>query len=332
MTQEHKTVFISYRRNVSAFIARAVFQDLRANGYDVFMDVENIDSGQFDTIILRQIEARAHFVVILAPGTIERCVEPDDWLRREIEHAIDTQRNIVPLLVNDFTFGGTEQYLTGKLVELPRFNGLEVPHNYFDAAMERLRTRFLKQPVYGAITPAPLADQPLVQQKIAAAVAIDVGDILPPPFEWVKIPGGVVTLEDASSFGGTKGGAYRLASFDIAKYPITNAQYQVFVDAPDGYTNPNWWDYSDHAKAWRNAYPKPQDRAFPRDDHPRANVTWYEAVAFCRWLTAKVTPLGTQRTAPLEIMLPTEQQWQRAAEGDTGWKYPWGDDFELDTL
>jgi hypothetical protein len=54
------SVFLSYRRNVSAFIARAVFQDLRQHGYDVFMDVESIDSGQFETIILNQIAARAH--------------------------------------------------------------------------------------------------------------------------------------------------------------------------------------------------------------------------------------------------------------------------------
>src|SRR5215813_1147434 len=92
------TVFLSYRRHVSAFIARAVFQDLRQHGYDVFMDVESIDSGQFDTIILNQIAARAHFLVILTPGALDRCQEPDDWLRREIERAIALGRNVVPIL------------------------------------------------------------------------------------------------------------------------------------------------------------------------------------------------------------------------------------------
>ena len=55
-----------------------------------------------------QIEARAHFLIILTPGTVERCAEPGDWLRREIEYAIDKQRNIVPLLLNGFTFKDTE--------------------------------------------------------------------------------------------------------------------------------------------------------------------------------------------------------------------------------
>jgi tetratricopeptide (TPR) repeat protein len=169
MSDAEKTVFISYRRSVSAFIARAIFMDLRAHGYDVFMDVESIDSGQFDTIILNQIAARAHFLIVLTPGSVERCKEPGDWLRREIEYAMELQRNIVPILANNFSFGGTEPYLTGSLSELSRYNGLPLYHDYFDEAMQRLRGRFLKQPFYGAIRPAPRADQPVVQRKIEEA-------------------------------------------------------------------------------------------------------------------------------------------------------------------
>ena len=118
MSDADKTVFISYRRSVSSYIARAVFMDLRAYGYDVFMDVESIDSGTFDTIILNQIAARAHFVVILTPGSVERCTQPNDWLRREIEYAMDLQRNIVPLLANDFSFKDAKPYLKGKLKQV----------------------------------------------------------------------------------------------------------------------------------------------------------------------------------------------------------------------
>jgi tetratricopeptide (TPR) repeat protein len=161
------TVFLSYRRDVSSFIARSIFMDLRQHGYDVFMDVESIDSGQFETIILAQIAARAHFLVILTHGTLEECQEPDDWLRREIEYAMALKRNIIPILVNDFHFDdNVRAYLTGGLHDLPRYNGLVLPHDFFDAAMERLRTRFLKLPVQGEITPALPQDTPTVQQKI----------------------------------------------------------------------------------------------------------------------------------------------------------------------
>ena len=49
-------VFLSYRRRVSAFIARSVLQDLTQHGYDVFMDVKNMGSGDFETIILESGE------------------------------------------------------------------------------------------------------------------------------------------------------------------------------------------------------------------------------------------------------------------------------------
>jgi tetratricopeptide (TPR) repeat protein len=171
MPEEHKTVFISYRRSAAGFIARAIFLDLRANGYDVFMDVETMDSGQFERIIFNQVEARAHFLVILTPGTVERYANLDDLMRREIEYAMEKQRNIVPLLANNFSFTEAQPYLTGKLADLPRFNGVTIPLEYFDEAMSRLRSRFLKQPVYGAIKPAPASEQPTVQQKIDEVTA-----------------------------------------------------------------------------------------------------------------------------------------------------------------
>jgi tetratricopeptide (TPR) repeat protein len=172
------TVFLSYRRSTSKYIAAYVFNDLRQHGYDVFWDVSSIDSGEFDRIILNQIGARTHFVVILTPGTLDGCIHPDgsenadDWLRREIERAIDLQRNIVPLLLEGFTFKGAERYLTGKLAKLSRYNALEVPWTYLEEAMQRLRTRYLKMPEHPvALKPTPPAEQVIVQQRIDEATS-----------------------------------------------------------------------------------------------------------------------------------------------------------------
>ena len=169
MTETEKTVFISYRRDVSKYPARLVFNDLRAHGYDVFMDVESIDSGTFDTIILNQIAARAHFVVILAPGSLERCTEPGDWLRQEIERAIELRRNVVPLMFDGLTFKGAKRYLKGKLKQLRRYNALNVHDDFFEAAMEKLRTRYLKQPAGGTIVATPPAERKAVASMIANA-------------------------------------------------------------------------------------------------------------------------------------------------------------------
>src|SRR4051794_39331790 len=115
MNDPNKTVFISYRRDVSKYLARSIFQDLIQNGYDAFLDVEKINSGSWESIILNQIAARAHFLLILTPGTMDRCDEPNDMLRREIEHAIRLGRNIVLLLADNFEFKSVRKFLTGQL-------------------------------------------------------------------------------------------------------------------------------------------------------------------------------------------------------------------------
>jgi tetratricopeptide (TPR) repeat protein len=152
--------------------------NLRQHNYDVFWDVSSIDSGEFDNIILNQIAARTHFVVILTPGTLDSCIHPDgsenkeDWLRREIERAIDLRRNIVPLLLENFNFKDAEKYLTGKLATLARYNALDVPWTYLEEAMQRLRTRYLKAPEQPVnIRPTPAAEQVIVQQRIDEAAS-----------------------------------------------------------------------------------------------------------------------------------------------------------------
>jgi tetratricopeptide (TPR) repeat protein len=148
MDNINNTVFISYRRNVSSFIARAIFSELRSKGYDVFMDVESIDSGIFSRIILNQIAARAHFLVILSPGTIERFIEPGDWMRREIEESMRLKRNIIPVFVNGFQFDDTTaEYLSGRLNKLKGYNGINLLHDYFEAGIDKLAKRFLTDPV-----------------------------------------------------------------------------------------------------------------------------------------------------------------------------------------
>jgi hypothetical protein len=184
MGRIEKTVFISYRR-ADAPWALAVFGDLTQHGYDVFVDYDGIASGQFDTIIFENIRARAHFLVLLTPTALERCSDPNDWLRREIEAAIDNKRNIVPLMLEDFDFRTptiTNQ-LPAKLATLKEYNGLRIPEDYFSPAMDRLRTKFLNVPVDAVLEKASaLAQQVAAEQKDKAARAVPDNwhDELPP--------------------------------------------------------------------------------------------------------------------------------------------------------
>jgi len=124
--------------------------------------------------------------------------------------------------------------------------------------------------------------------------------LLPAPFAWIKIPG--------------KG-------YSIAKYPVTNAQFAKFIEA-GGYSTQRWWT----AAGWRwreeNRRTEPSYwmiREWDGAEQPVVGVSWYEAVAFCLWLSDATGE---------KIMLPTEDQWQYAAQGNDDRTYPWGDDWD----
>ena len=162
--------FISYRREASAMVARAVFQDLRAHHVDVFMDVESIGSGRFDAILKHQIAGRPYFLLILTPRALDRCVQPGDWLFREIEHALETQRVIVPIVTPDFSRDDLGSYLHGRVGEaLALLNTVNLVHEYWEAAMEKLRGRFLVPIEVSTI--APPADITRESARITEAVA-----------------------------------------------------------------------------------------------------------------------------------------------------------------
>jgi tetratricopeptide (TPR) repeat protein len=165
------TVFISYRRT-NIWTARAVYQSLASRGYDVFLDFESIGAGSFERVILSQISARAHFLVVLTPSALERCVNPNDWLLREIECALELKRNIVPLMFEDFSFNDVKKYLSGRLSILSQYNGLEIPSHFFNEAIDRLCSQFLETPLELILHPTPLDNEAEVSQPKQDQVAV----------------------------------------------------------------------------------------------------------------------------------------------------------------
>lgn len=136
--------------------------------------------------------------------------------------------------------------------------------------------------------------------------------ILPAPFDWIEIPAGAVTIE---------GKTETIPAFHIAKYPITNAQYAKFIEA-GGYHEEKWWTDAGWEQREKDRWTEPRHWANSRwngVEQPVVGVSWYEAVAYCQWLS-EVTGGN--------ISLPTEQQWQRAAQGDDNRIYPWGNNWD----
>jgi tetratricopeptide (TPR) repeat protein len=172
MGRIEKTVFISYRRTNAPW-ALAIFQNLTNHGYDVFFDFNGIAGGDFESVILENVRSRAHFIVLLTPSALERCAEPNDWLRREMETAMDERRNMVPLMLDGFDFGSPAiaGQLTGKLGALKHYNGLRVPTEYFMEAMERLRGKYLNVALDAVLHPASLTAAQIAKEQQVAAVA-----------------------------------------------------------------------------------------------------------------------------------------------------------------
>jgi len=97
-------VFVSYRRDDGAQVARLLRAELQARGYRTFLDVDDLKPGHFDEALLREIEIAPNFVLVLTPDSLTRCASEGDWVRREIAHALETGRNIIPILMPGFEF------------------------------------------------------------------------------------------------------------------------------------------------------------------------------------------------------------------------------------
>jgi formylglycine-generating enzyme required for sulfatase activity len=117
-----------------------------------------------------------------------------------------------------------------------------------------------------------------------------------------------------------------LPAYSIGKYLVTNAQYAAFVMA-GGYQERRYWTKAGWEWKKDRTGPDTYGGVFDLPNHPVVMVTWYEAVAFCRWLTERLREAG-ELGPNQEVALPTEAQWEKAARGDDGRIFPWGNEFD----
>jgi formylglycine-generating enzyme required for sulfatase activity len=143
---------------------------------------------------------------------------------------------------------------------------------------------------------------------------------LPPAM--VRIEGGSFALGDDG-----EGGQQMLLAFEIARYPVTNAQYALFI-ADDGYIpNQPWWDRAGRAWLERDRRREPpfwnhEHFGIAQPNYPVVTVTWYEAMAFTRWLSQH--PIHNPKG--YTYILPSEAEWEYAARGIERRLYPWGEE------
>jgi len=134
-------VFLSYRREGGEAMAILLREKLTAKGYKVFLDIENLNSGSFNTRLLDVIDNCKDVVLVCSSGSLERCNNDGDWVRAEIAHAFKNKKNIVPFMLRGFAF---PEVLPPDVEPLRMQNGINASSNeYFSAAIDRLTEKFL---------------------------------------------------------------------------------------------------------------------------------------------------------------------------------------------
>jgi formylglycine-generating enzyme required for sulfatase activity/predicted MPP superfamily phosphohydrolase/energy-coupling factor transporter ATP-binding protein EcfA2 len=114
-----------------------------------------------------------------------------------------------------------------------------------------------------------------------------------------------------------------LDDFMIGKYPVTNEEFKEFVGG-GGYGKARKDMWSEEGWRWReeNEISKPEywhDRKWNGPNFPVVGISWFEAEAYANWLSEKTGH---------RYRLPTEAEWEKAARGTKGFKYPWGEHFD----
>ena len=184
-------------------------------------------------------------------------------------------------------------------------------------ALETLGQFNLRVPVNGlAELFAKLLRAESATIRAAAASALDSA--------MIEIPAGAFKMgSDKSHYDRSSSDEFpqhevMLAKYRIGKYPVTNTQFARFV-AAGGYERRAYWTNAGWEWKADRREPARYDEKFNAPEQPVVGVSWYEAVAYCRWLAETTGRL---------YRLPTEAEWEKAARGTDGRIYPWGDRFD----
>ncbi|MBP8948287.1 MAG: SUMF1/EgtB/PvdO family nonheme iron enzyme [Candidatus Promineofilum sp.] len=166
---------------------------------------------------------------------------------------------------------------------------------------------------------------PDVERAAAGRALADLGDdraevMTVDAMQFCLVPGGPFRMGEDKALHTND---YLTSDIWLGRYPVTNAQFAAFAD-DGGYDNPDYWREAANAGRWKKgeitdweitrSQPYDYGRPYTLPNHPVVGITWYEALAFARWLTARWRASGALPRG-WEARLPSEAEWEKAARG-----------------
>ena len=128
-------IFVSYRRDGGEALACLISERLKQREFSVFYDVESLRSGKFNEKIFSVIDNCTDVIVVLPQNGLDRCVNEDDWVRKEIAYAIKAKKKIIPIMMRNFEF---PKVLPEDIDDIRNYNGVSANMEYFEASFEKL--------------------------------------------------------------------------------------------------------------------------------------------------------------------------------------------------
>lgn len=309
-------LFISYAKKDTRELALALCDALNTvDGLSAWADRSLRAGRSWELQIQQQIDECDVMIVLYSPD-INRHKEglPESYVLTEIAYAKWTAKKLIIPVMAQFTTAP----ITLTMEHYIDFVGLGLSVDDLVSALC----------VELDLPPAELteiATHTAELERSAEAIRALIGG----PFEWCEVPASEFIYGGSDENSAPKQ-KVTLPTFAIAKYPITFSQFQMFINEAQSFiseaeiaVDDKWWDVLAHRF---NELGGPGGII---DDHPRENVNWYDAIAFCRWLSWNLdSSSDLENISQWSVRLPTEYEWEKAARGRNGQLYAWGNEFD----